>query len=249
MDLRKKKPPHGGFFISSAKSIDVADKIRTIVYVDGFNLYFGCLKSNKARRWLDIQKLFNRLCHENDPLSDVVEIKYFTAPIKSKLSPRGAVSSEAQSIYLRALEKHCQRLTVVLGHYQIVRNTLLLDQSPINFDQKVAVIRPEEKQTDVNIAVHMLCDAAEELCDQQVLVTNDTDCVPILKAIREKYPSIRLGVIAPLPDGEKERRPSAELVHLSDWSRNSFRDEELRDSQLPDIVKTKKRYLRKPSHW
>ena len=223
--------------------------LKTIVYVDGFNLYFGCLKSNKARRWLDIQKLFKRLCHENDPLSEVVETKYFTAPIKSKLSPRGAASSDAQSVYLRALARHCSGLKVILGNYQIVRNTLLIDQNPINFDQKAAVIRPEEKQTDVNIAVHMLCDAAEGLCEQQVLVTNDTDCVPILEAIGDRYPSIRLGVIAPLPDGERVRRPSAELAHLANWSRDSIRDEELRDSQLPEIVKTKKRYLRKPSHW
>lgn len=223
--------------------------MRTIVYVDGFNLYFGCLKRNKSRRWLDIEALFKRLCHENDPNATVVLTKYFTAPIKSQLSPRGAVSSQAQSQYLRALTQHSTALEVIQGRYQVIRNTLLLDQNPIDFEKRKRVIRAEEKQTDVNIAVHMLCDAINGACDQQVLVTNDTDCVPILVALRQKFPAMVLGVIAPLQEQDETRGPSTELAQLAHWSRRHIRDEELAAAQLPDIVKTKKRYLRKPAHW
>ena len=53
--------------------------MHTIIYIDGFNLYFGCLKEISHCRWLDVEALAQRLCKENDPTTNIVGIKYFTA--------------------------------------------------------------------------------------------------------------------------------------------------------------------------
>jgi len=40
--------------------------VRTIVYVDGFNLYYRALK-NTAYKWLDLHTLFPGYCPETSP--------------------------------------------------------------------------------------------------------------------------------------------------------------------------------------
>ena len=51
--------------------------MRTIVYVDGSNRYYGCLKRTPYR-WLDLSALCGRLLPDD---SEVVVIKYFTAKV------------------------------------------------------------------------------------------------------------------------------------------------------------------------
>lgn len=52
---------------------------KTIVYVDGFNLYYALKRANA--KWLDLPALCARLLTEND----IVAIKYFTARVKSRV--------------------------------------------------------------------------------------------------------------------------------------------------------------------
>ena len=228
--------------------------MRTIVYIDGFNLYFGCLKDT-SYKWLDIEKLLLRLCKEQDPKSDVIAIKYFTAEISPNLSPHGQRSYEAQRDYLLALEKHSQRVEIIRGKFFICSSSLYPREpntkSPTSFDSKVDVWRPEEKQTDVNIAIEMLCDAQDSKCEQQVLVTNDSDLSTLLKRLKERHPSVIQGVISPIKHvfAEKQRRPSSELRKSLDWIREKITDEELMSSSLPAFVLTRKRKISKPGHW
>ncbi len=73
-------------------------KLRTIVYVDGFNLYYGCLKDS-PQRWLDLQTLCRNMLRGD---AKIVAIKYFTARVK----PRSGNPNQAQrqQIYMRAHE-------------------------------------------------------------------------------------------------------------------------------------------------
>jgi hypothetical protein len=59
---------------------------RCLVYVDGFNLYYGVLEANPAWKWLNLQSLFEAL----RPDEEVVAIKYFTALVEPDrhLSPK-----------------------------------------------------------------------------------------------------------------------------------------------------------------
>ena len=55
---------------------------RTIIYVDGFNLYYGAVK-NTPHKWLNLQRYFEMI-RQND---DVLAIKYFTALITGPTRP------------------------------------------------------------------------------------------------------------------------------------------------------------------
>jgi len=61
-------------------SLEPETAIRTIVYIDGFNLYYRNLK-NTPYKWLDIEKFCESLLLPGTP---IVKIKYFTARIKIK---------------------------------------------------------------------------------------------------------------------------------------------------------------------
>jgi len=247
MDSRETTPPSGGFVISEANNS--SSTVRTAVYIDGFNLYFGCLKRVPECRWLDIETLARKLCTENNPAADLVSIKYFTAPIKDKLSPRGPASRIAQQTYLRALAAHCPDVKVILGNFFIVPGSYYADAQPIDFTKKYRVLRAEEKHTDVNIALHMLADATDGMCDQQILFSNDSDCAPILAMIKQRHPDITIGIIPPILTSEPARQPSKELTQYASWSRKPLSESLLFDCQLPDKVPTRKATLHRPKHW
>ena len=223
--------------------------LRTVVYVDGFNLYFGCLKRAPHCRWLDVAALASHLCTENNPDAEVIAIKYFTARIKQRLSPRGPESRKAQDDYLLALKTHAPQIQIIEGKYFIVPGSYYANTSPVDFSKKYRVLRPEEKHTDVNIALHMLSDATDGICDQQVLFSNDSDCAPILKMIRERHNKMMLGVIPPILSTETDRHPSRELTEFAHWTRRPISEQDLLHNQLPNPVRTRKRSIARPAHW
>ena len=87
----------------------------------------------------------------------------------------------------------------------------------------------EEKQTDVNIAVHLLKHAVLDNYDAAVLVTNDTDLVPAIKALKELYPQKKVGVLFPVG------RWSSELEQICDFSKRTS-EKDLLSCQFPDQV-------------
>jgi hypothetical protein len=53
--------------------------VRTNVYVDGFNLYYGCLKGSPYR-WLDLEAL----CAHLLPKHTIHRVRYFTARVAAR---------------------------------------------------------------------------------------------------------------------------------------------------------------------
>jgi hypothetical protein len=122
---------------------------------------------------------------------------------------------------------------------------------PPDKDSRVRVWRLEEKQTDVAIAVAMYRDAIRGDVDQVVLVSNDSDMVPAVRALREDT-DVRLGIVFTLPEPTTDgppRRPNAELAGLAHWSKQHIRNDELAASQLPRVVQTKRKPVHKPAYW
>lgn len=71
--------------------------MRAIVYVDGFNLYYGALKGTKYK-WLDLISLSKQII----PTSNVIsKVKYFTARVSGAADPD---SPRRQQIYLSAIQ-------------------------------------------------------------------------------------------------------------------------------------------------
>ena len=61
----------------------------------------------------------------------------------------------------------------------------------------------EEKRTDVNIAVQMMDDAYQQLCDVMVVVSGDSDLVPPLLRIKERFPNMKLVVYVPARNAQR----------------------------------------------
>ena len=73
-----RKAPSGAFAFSEA--------VRTYVYIDGFNLYYGSVK-NTPYKWLDFKTLFVR---QLKPYNQILAIKYFTAKVTARPDDPGA---------------------------------------------------------------------------------------------------------------------------------------------------------------
>ena len=65
---------------------------------------------------------------------------------------------------------------------------------------------PEEKKTDVNLAVEIIHDAVKDLCEHIVVVSGDSDIQPAVEWIATNKPRIKLTVLVPLLPNEQDAR-------------------------------------------
>jgi hypothetical protein len=174
--------------------------LRTIVYVDGFNLYYAI--RNTPSRWLNLVALSDLLL----PNDDILQVKYFTAPVKSQ--PDDPNARQRQEIYLRALRTMEPKLSIYQGRFLRNKNRLPLTWKPENRWQRWALSRAvrderirekpigmtptlkvwktEEKGSDVNLASHLLIDGFQDGYDLAVVVSNDGDLEFPIRYVREE---------------------------------------------------------------
>ena len=161
---------------------------RTSIYIDGFNLYHGALRHTDYK-WLDPVALVKSLIGEDHR---IVATKYFTARVGPRTGDPG--QPFRQHIYLRALST--LGIQIIYGRYlSHVVKMYRAHQSP-GVNPFVDVVKTEEKGTDVNIASHMLIDAADDLFDCAVLVSGDSDLTTPVKLCIGKYGKA-VGVLNP----------------------------------------------------
>jgi len=161
---------------------------RAIVYVDGFNLYYGCLQGT-AYRWLDL----GQLCARMLPRDQIVGIKYFTAKVGPR--PWNPSKSTAQRTYLRAL-RTVPDLTIHFGHFLTHPISARLVQRPRKGSVYVQVWKTEEKGSDVNLASHLLIDGFRARYDLAVVVSNDGDLKEPVQFVRHEL-NAPVGVLNP----------------------------------------------------
>lgn len=226
---------------------------RTIIYIDGYNLYYSRLK-NTPYKWLDIVALFrDRILMPQDPSAEVVAVKYFTAPVMANYARHGAKSEQAQTQYLRALKARHACIEVVNGFhiFEPTKLPMFVKDEPPSKDKLASVWMIEEKQTDVNLSLQVYRDAIKRHCDQVVICSNDSDLEPVLNLLAQDTPDITVGLILPLrePGEQAQRFSNKRLIGKAHWVRHYIRDDELAVSQLPQNVPTKKKPASKPAHW
>jgi uncharacterized LabA/DUF88 family protein len=203
---------------------------RVMVYIDGFNLYFG-LKSKGWKRyyWLNLQQMALNLLKPGQTLAGV---KYFTARITP--SPRDPDQFRRQGVFLEAVET-LPKTCIFYGHF------LPKHQKCLNCG--ATWTSHEEKMTDVHIAVELLRDGYEDLFDTALLISGDSDLAPPISTVLNQFPSKRIVVIYP-PD-----RHSAKLNSVASASMTLGRGV-LQDSQFPDeVTKSNGFILRRPISW
>lgn len=162
--------------------------MKTNVYIDGFNLYYGCLKASPYR-WLDLAKF----CQIILPANRIHRIRYFTALVQAR--PGHAQQQQHQQVYIRALET-IPNLTVHYGKFLSSVVRMPLANPPTTGRQTVDVIKTEEKGSDVSLATHLLVDCFRGDFDIAVLVTNDSDLLEPITVVRKEFRR-QLGVINP----------------------------------------------------
>lgn len=224
--------------------------MRTVVYIDGFNFYYGRLKSTSFK-WLNFYKLFDEhLIHTIAPESELLVVKFFTADIKANFSRLGKVSENSQRIYHNALSASPGDLEIIKGYYSSEPSKPPVYKKPPNKDETVKVWKLEEKQTDVKMALSIYHDVVVNACDQVVICTNDTDLVPVLQLLKAHYPHIKIGAIIPTSKNSG-RQANKSIIQLADWSRKYITDEELSSCLLPDIIPKPngRGVYKKPEYW
>ena len=207
--------------------------VKTNIYVDGFNLYYGCLRETPYR-WLDLAKLCSLLL----PDQQINRIRYFTALVNSR--PDNPSQPQRQLTYLRAL-KTIPNLSIHYGHFLSHPARMSLTQPPADGPRTVEVSRTEEKGTDVNLATYLLIDAFNRDCEMAVLLSNDSDFKTPIEFIRSQL-AIQVGVFNP-----RERRSWA-LSQAADFYR-PIRQGPLSASQFPDQLGDDRGVITKPNSW
>jgi len=227
--------------VTSDLAIETGPRETAIVYVDGFNLYKSALQKRFPHcKWLNIERLATVLL----PGFDVVRVRYFTAEIKPRFDDPRVVSR--QRAYLRALTT-LQKTTVHLGHVHLRKAYFPLH--PLRLDPvtsrtaTVSVVHPEEKGSDVNLATRMLLDAFENAAHTYVLLSNDSDFVAPMTAIKHELRS-NIGIIFPTENVSKR------LLATGPSFTRHIREGSLVASQFPaTLIDSEGRTIHKPRHW
>lgn len=217
---------------------------RTIVYLDGFNLYYRALKGT-AHKWLDVVAMSRATLPAN---AQVERVNYYTARISGRLDPTAPARQHA---YLRALDT-LPELIIHYGRFMVSQKWSGLVQ-PAAFQpplllpvgasppQVAFVWKTEEKGSDVNLGVHLVRDAFRGAFEVAAVLTNDTDLVEPLRIVTQEL-RLPVTLLTPVP------KPAASLVAVASEVRHV--GPYLGPCQLPNSVqRLGKPPILKPPNW
>jgi uncharacterized LabA/DUF88 family protein len=212
---------------------------RVIAYVDGLNLHHGLVAEGlRSHLWIDPCALVRALIKPGQRLE---RVNYFTSRLSGArahdsptIGPIRDRDRRCQATYLEAMVTW-ERLELHYGHFlEKVRRCRKCGTS---------WVIAEEKKTDVLIASRMLMDAADRACDQVMLISGDSDLVPPLHIIRDRFSATR--IVVAFPPG----RRSIDLQRVA-HAYLQIGVANIRRSQLPDVVVTPGGVrLERPAEW
>jgi uncharacterized LabA/DUF88 family protein len=216
------RPPYGG--------LCVCELMKTNIYIDGFNLYYGCIK-NTPYHWLDVGKMC-RLLLPNDEIN---KIKYFTALVEAR--PNDPDQPVRQQTFLRALQT-IPNLEIILGTF--LSHEVKMPLSPIG-NGYAKVIKTEEKGSDVNIATHLLMDCFRENYELAVVVSNDSDLLLPIQVVTKQFGK-PVGLLNPQKHTSMALLPHVKFV-------KKIRGSVLKNSLFPEAMSDKNGEFLKPADW
>jgi len=151
------------------------------------------------------------------PGHELIVARYFTTRVK-----RNTAAGDRQSMYINALKA---RGGITLDFGRFLSKRMRCRSCGFTWD------KPEEKKTDVNIAVRLLEDAHADRFDVAMVVSGDSDLVPAIQSVQRLSPARKVMVAFP------PKRHSSEMRRVADAA---FRIPEsaIRASRLPNPVVT-----------
>jgi uncharacterized LabA/DUF88 family protein len=179
-------------------------------YIDGFNVYNAILDHCPQYLWLNYYRFAQNMMLSADTLSGVT---YFSAYADWEPAEK---AKHQEYVFLL----HNSGVHITLGRFKVKKRWCELHGHEC--------VKHEEKQTDVNIAVAVLGDAANNRFDRAIIISADSDLVPIVRAVRDLGKRVKVGVMTPVG------RESIDLVAAADF-RCHMTEEMLAQSQFPAI--------------
>ena len=209
--------------------------MRTRVYVDGYNLFYACLKGS-PHKWLNVHGLVSSLL----PRNEIDKVRYFTAQVSAR--PHDPGQPQRQQTYFRALATIPQ-IEIHLGHF-LTHEVNMPDASAWNGGQyrPVRVMKTEEKGSDVNLATHLLIDAFDDRFDAAVIISNDSDLKEPIFQISHRFGK---KIVLLAPRSTRISGALRPLAHFIKQFRPSALDAAQFPSQMTDAVGT----FHKPAGW
>ena len=188
---------------------------RVVCFIDGFNLYHAIVRLGEPHlKWLDLRRLMQRYVHGAS--QRVATVYYFSAYAEWLPEAR-----RRHGAYVAALAA-CG-VVPVMGKFKAqdrwCPNCRRLSKGH------------EEKETDVNIALYLLDGAYRDSFDHAFLVSRDSDLVPAMRMLRERFPRKRLTLVAPPLAGH-----STEMLGWA-TGKTKIRREHVEASLLPPEVR------------
>jgi uncharacterized LabA/DUF88 family protein len=189
-------------------------KKRVKCFIDGFNLYHAIadLKDNHLK-WVNLRKLAEAFIK---PSQEVLEsVFYFTAYPTWLEGPY-----RRHQIYVQAQE--AMGVTPIIGHFKEKQKKCL--------KCKATWCAHEEKQSDVNFAIHLLHQAHINGFDKALLVTADSDLCPPIDLVLDTFPEKELIILTPPNRYEIAREIRSKVTTIR------IKQKHLKASLLPEYV-------------
>lgn len=139
-------------------------KERVIVYVDGSNFFYYCKElSIPSHPHFDFEKFISFLVNDRTLISK----NYYIGGVRAKPNDTKAMKMmQKQMSFFSYLKKH---------QWKISKGYLLKVDN-----------RHHEKGVDVKLALDMVLNAVDNLCDTAILVSSDTDLLPAVVQTQER---------------------------------------------------------------
>jgi len=180
----------GGFFVPAMN--------RTAFLIDGFNLYHSVraaakLVGGRGMKWLDISRLCSSYLHVVGNGATLENVYYFSA-----------LATHLEATNLGVTKRHqtfisCLRASGVQVELARFKKKIIWCS---HCHQKV--VRREEKETDVAIAVKMMELLYSRSCETIVLMTGDTDIAPAVRSAQRLFPGCTIWFAFPYDRKNKE---------------------------------------------
>lgn len=155
---------------------------RTVIaLVDGFNLYHAINDhASHSSKWVDIISLLRAFVQNDEQLKKAF---FFTS-----VSPWSQEKAARQDALLTVYKD--QSVNIVYGSFK-KKEVRCLSQCKESFEIY------EEKETDVNIALHLAKIAREKLSDKVILLTGDSDQSPAVRYAKEVNEQLIIKAVIP----------------------------------------------------
>ena len=194
---------------------------RVSFFVDGFNLYHSIraaekLLAEKQLKWLDLTALCRSFLPLMGQQAGLGEIHYFSAYADHlRSSNREKVSRH---------EAFVRALTATGVHAHLSKFS---KKQVWSHDTNKWVNAYEEKETDVAIACAVLGDALDDQLDSAVVISGDSDFIPLANSFAKRAPSKELRFALPFARGTKRLRqlcPDSFSISKEAYAKHQFPD-------------------------